>query len=314
MNGFKISPYLQEQVTFIGQMEVYGQSAQTIEKLLRTKISTSQTYRVTDTYGELIEEQIKTDFPALEVAEKDVVYGQLDGSMIFTDSGWQEVKVGRVFRGSDIEKQSQNTERQQIKASQYSAHLGKHTDFIRTFTQSLLPHKKLRKRLVLISDGARWIENWMKQNFPTARVILDYYHVAEHISNLGKLLIPQESKFQEWLSDNKERMLESEIDKVIDSILKLKATKTEEVNKKMKLIRFLDKNRYRMNYKFYRRKGLQIGSGAIEASHRTLIQDRMKKSGQRWSDRGAQNMLNLRVAFKSQRWDIVIDKINVNVA
>lgn len=314
MNGFKISPYLQEQLTFISQLEVYGQASQTVEKLLRTKVSTSQIYRVTDTYGELIEEQVKNNFSTLKVDETDVVYAQLDGSMIFTDNGWQEVKVGRTFRGSDIEKQSQNTERQQIRKSQYTAHLGKHTDFLQTFTKSVLPYKRLRKKLVLISDGARWIENWMKQNFPNARMILDYYHVAKHISDIGKLLIKQESRFHNWLSQNKERLLESEIDKVIDSILKLKATKVEEVDKKMKLIRALNKNRYRMNYKLYRRQGLQIGSGAIEASHRTLVQDRMKKSGQRWSDRGAQNMLNLRVAFKSHRWDIVIRKICQNAA
>ena len=49
----------QEQSTFISQMEVYGQAGQTIEKLLRTKISTSQLYRITDTYGGLIDQKLK---------------------------------------------------------------------------------------------------------------------------------------------------------------------------------------------------------------------------------------------------------------
>ena len=26
------------------------------------------------------------------------VYGMVDGSMLFTDTGWQEVKMGRVFQ------------------------------------------------------------------------------------------------------------------------------------------------------------------------------------------------------------------------
>jgi hypothetical protein len=51
--------------------------------------------------------------------------------------------------------------------------------------------------------------------------------------------------------------------------------------------------------------GWRIGSGAMEASHRTLIQIRMKRSGQRWSDKGAQNILNLRVAYKSNRENII---------
>jgi len=37
----------------------------------------------------------------------------------------------------------------------------------------------------------------------------------------------------------------------------------------------------------------------VEAAHRTLVQARMKRSGQRWSNKGAQNMLTLRVAYKS---------------
>lgn len=60
-----------------------------------------------------------------------------------------------------------------------------------------------------------------------------------------------------------------------------------------------------MDYKRYLQEGLRIGSGAMEAAHRTVIQSRMKRSGQRWSDRGAQNLLNLRVAYKSGKAHLV---------
>lgn len=313
MNGFKISPYLQEQATFISQMEVYGQASQSMEKLLRTKVSTSQVYRITDTYGELISQEVKEDFEVLQVAQDDVVYAQMDGSMIFTDDGWQEVKVGRLFRQSDLGKQSQNTERQRISKSQYVAHLGKHTDFLAVFNEALSPYGKLNKRLVFIADGALWIDKWIKSNYPQARSILDYYHLTQHLAKVGKLLIKQENKFQEWLSQNKAWLLDSQIDQVINAILRLKAEQPKQVDEKIKLMRYINKNRSRIDYKLYRSLGLQIGSGVIEATHRTLVQDRMKKSGQRWSDRGAQNMLNLRVAFKSQRWDMVIDKV-LNIA
>ena len=49
-----------------------------------------------------------------------------------------------------------------------------------------------------------------------------------------------------------------------------------------------------------------IGSGAIESAHRTVVQKRMKQSGQRWSNKGAQNMLNLRVLSMNQQWDKVV--------
>jgi len=313
LNGFKISPYLQEQSTFISQMEVYGQSSKTIEKLLRVEIGSSQLHRITDCYGAEIESEIKSDFQVDELSKEDVVYAQMDGGMIFTDDGWQEVKVGRVFKGSEVIKQSENTERQMINSSQYVAHLGSHIDFLKVLHKAVKGYKKYRKRLVFINDGAVWIDNWIKENFPSAISILDYYHVAEKISGVGKLLLKDSEKHLNWLSEIKGLLLESKVDEVRGRILKLKANTIEEVDVKMKLLRYLNKNEKRIDYKLYRRKGLAIGSGAIEASHRTVVQSRMKKSGQRWSNQGAQNMLNLRVAFKSERWDILIDKIK-NVA
>jgi hypothetical protein len=50
-----------------------------------------------------------------------------------------------------------------------------------------------------------------------------------------------------------------------------------------------------------------IGSGAIESAHRTVVQKRMKQSGQRWTVEGAQNMLNLRVTRKNLQWAKIIE-------
>ena len=58
---------------------------------------------------------------------------------------------------------------------------------------------------------------------------------------------------------------------------------------------YLASNQDRMDYKAYRKQGLLIGSGAIESAHRTVMQRRLKRSGQRWSIKGTQRVLNLRV-------------------
>ena len=54
-----------------------------------------------------------------------------------------------------------------------------------------------------------------------------------------------------------------------------------------------------------------IGSGAIESAHRTVIQKRMKQSGQRWSFKGATNMLRLRVFSMNRQWAKVIDFLKI---
>ena len=42
-------------------------------------------------------------------------------------------------------------------------------------------------------------------------------------------------------------------------------------------------------------------SGAIESANREVIQQRLKLSGQRWTPLGLQQVVNLRVAYKSGR-------------
>ena len=37
----------------------------------------------------------------------------------------------------------------------------------------------------------------------------------------------------------------------------------------------------------------------------TLLQVRMKRSGQRWSDEGCDKMIKLRVALRSQKFDLI---------
>ena len=59
----------------------------------------------------------------------------------------------------------------------------------------------------------------------------------------------------------------------------------------------------------FKDKGLLIGSGAIEAAHRNVIQKRLKLSGQRWTVKGAQQVANLRVCEKSNDWDKVVSLI-----
>jgi hypothetical protein len=69
-----------------------------------------------------------------------------------------------------------------------------------------------------------------------------------------------------------------------------------------------------MNYQEYAKIGCGIiGSGAIESAHRTLIQKRMKQSGQRWSCKGTQHLLNIRVVRKNNDWNKIIDLTEANL-
>ena len=75
----------------------------------------------------------------------------------------------------------------------------------------------------------------------------------------------------------------------------------------MQVIRYCSRNRKRMRYADFRGRGLPIGSGVVEAACKCIVNARLKRSGMRWSQDGAQNVLNLRVRVQSREWDCFWD-------
>ena len=66
---------------------------------------------------------------------------------------------------------------------------------------------------------------------------------------------------------------------------------------------FFANNAHMMTYADFRRRGLPIGSGNVEAACKTLIKQRLCQSGMRWSSEGGQAILDPRTYIKSGRWD-----------
>jgi hypothetical protein len=146
------------------------------------------------------------------------------------------------------------------------------------------------------------MRNWMTATYPKADQILDFFHVCEHLGEFAKDVVSKVRKNHRlWFDRQKDDIRKGQILKVIHRIKTLPIESKIDQAKRRKLLKYFKDNTYRMAYHTYRQAGLMIGSGPIEAAHRTVVQKRMKLSGQRWSDNGAQPMLNLRCAFKSGR-------------
>ena len=62
-------------------------------------------------------------------------------------------------------------------------------------------------------------------------------------------------------------------------------------------------NRHRMGYADAKARGLPIGSGVVEAACKTLVTERLERSGMRWSPRGGQAILTLRSLVQTRRFD-----------
>ena len=57
-----------------------------------------------------------------------------------------------------------------------------------------------------------------------------------------------------------------------------------------------------MHYAEYLRLNLPIASGVMEASCKTLVTQRLKRSGMTWTNPGGQAILTLRSLIQSNRW------------
>jgi len=85
----------------------------------------------------------------------------------------------------------------------------------------------------------------------------------------------------------------------------------DSLEKRQALVTYLENNSSRMTYKTFSEKGYLIGWGAMEAAHRNVIQQRMKRSGQRWTIQGGQQVLNLRTKYLSNQWNSVIKHVRL---
>lgn len=312
LHGFQISPYMQERMAYVGQSDVYSEGNELIGKLLRIELNPMQVYRVTDKIGSLSEGVIDAgSLSCLDIKDTDIVYAQADGAMVLTrEQGWQEVKTGRIFKHSDILEVS--TKRKELKNSIYVSNLGHYNGFLEKFEPLADSLEHLGERLVFISDGASWLRNWTRGSYPKATHILDIFHASQRLSQALNVLCKDERKrkaqFELWRSMLREQGIFTLIECVKASFRQEKLTETQQESK-AKLLNYLDNNAFRMDYPAYIKRGLAIGSGAIESAQRTVLQKRLKRAGQRWSEKGVDNMLNLRVAQLSKKWDNVIQII-----
>ena len=153
--------------------------------------------------------------------------------------------------------------------------------------------------VVVLGDGARWIWNLADFYFPEACHIVDLYHAREHLHALIKILSPPGETASEWFAF----LEEGNIEKLIESMSKVLPLDENNRSQAKTEVEYFKTNACRMRYAEYRKKNFFVGSGVIEAGCKNIIASRMKKSGARWSIRGANSIIALRCCLASSRFE-----------
>jgi hypothetical protein len=173
------------------------------------------------------------------------------------------------------------------------------------------------------TDGATWM--WGRLDWVIKRVGLsaeqvskglDWCHAVHHIGlALGLILKEDErkrtlKKMKKWLKSGSWR-------KVVDELLTLAGgTDLTEESAVWTEISYLDRHGLEghLDYATYRRRGLPLGSGAIESAIRRVINLRLKGNSIFWGEENAEAMLVLRGLVLSGRWNDVFAKITESLS
>lgn len=137
----------------------------------------------------------------------------------------------------------------------------------------------------------------MKELFPTARQVLDYYHCSKHVHEIALAQwseMPQ--KALEWVEAMMAQLFLGEVESVLGSLKQIKASGKEAQKAINRLWQYLKRNQDRVKYGAYRKGGYPIGSGAIESAHRFICHVRLKRPGAWWYMKRDNGMLALRCA------------------
>jgi hypothetical protein len=212
----------------------------------------------------------------------------------------REVKVGTIFTHRQPSQPDQRPERD-YGSTTYLAAIVPASQFGTLLRAEALRRGIARARVVVfLGDGAVWVWKLARLNFPNAVCILDYYHACEHLMRLAEALYGEGSalvkkRFRQW----RKALLK---DKIAQVIAQAKADLPSQVPSRTlakKQIAYFERNRSRMLYQTFRQAGYFIGSGVVEAGCKTVVGQRLKLSGMRWSRQGASHLLTVRCALLS---------------
>lgn len=215
----------------------------------------------------------------------------------------REVKLGCIFTQHHVDEEGRPW--RDLDSTSYVGGFEKAGDFGQRIQREAVRRKVFQApKLIFIGDGALWIWELARRLFPQAIQILDFYHASEHLQLLAEALEPTDAgAVQATLQRWQECLRQDQFDQIIaEAIAQIphQGPRRKAANRQLA---YLETNRQRMQYGSFQKRGWFIGSGVIEAGCKTVIGQRLKQSGMFWSVPGAQNILSLRCATASHRFD-----------
>ncbi len=219
---------------------------------------------------------------------------QADGS-----ARTREAKLGCVFTQVGLDKEGRP--QRDPDSTTYVGAIESSTLFgWRMYAEALRRGLAEAKTVIALTDGARYNRTIIQTHFPQAIHIVDLFHAYEHLTAMAQTLWGPETKAPKSWRDLLE---EGEIAQLVRKAGQRLPASAKSKKSLRKELGYFEHNAWQMRYAEFRKKKFFVGSGVAEAGCRTVIGERLKNSGMRWSVRGANAIIALRCCFMSDRFE-----------
>jgi hypothetical protein len=167
------------------------------------------------------------------------------------------------------------------------------------------------KRIQLVFDGDRVLEQYAREFFPKATITLDVIHATEYLWKAGRSFYREGSKqLAAWVAEQKDRLYAGKIKAILRDLRReldaLAKTGPGNKGKRARLsgaIRYLAARVKLMNYRELLDQDLEISSGPVEGAVRYVIGQRFDAAGMRWITERSEALLQLRCIEINEQWD-----------
>jgi hypothetical protein len=320
-----LSPGLARVACRLGIEDSFGEAADALEETLRIDVAREATRRITEGIGRVAEaaEQAamaraqagRDPFPPEEVRALPAGAGllvEVDGAQVHLDDDWHEAKVGLAAPLGPTTTTDPDTGRETLVTGPpgYCAGFeGAEAFWWRAYIAACrqgLGRGGLAL-IVVLGDGAEWIWHYAARFLAIGDAevveIVDIYHAWEHLGTVATAVFgPGSPAALAWLEPLKGLLLEQGAAPILAALADLAPADPPAAEEVRKALGYFTTHQARLDYPRFVARLLPIGSGAVESACKTLIEEREKGAGMRWTKADAQAVASLRALWRSGRW------------
>ena len=321
------SPGVRRMLALVGsECSSFERGREQMDLLAGLEVTAKAVERVTESIGadiarreqETIRQAMQLELPMVVGQPIPAMYVQMDGTGVPVvpketegrmgkgedgKAHTRDAKLGCVFTQTSTDAEGWPVRDEE--STTYTGAIETAAEFSgRIYTEAFQRGWSRAEKKVVMGDGAEWIWNIRQEQFPGAIEIVDLFHARQHLWELGAKLHPiDEATKRRWVMAHQHLLDDGKIEQLVAKLRALPGDGPKLTESIQKEANYFEGNAARMRYPEFRRQGLFVGTGVIEAGCKTLIGGRLKRSGMFWTVRGANAVIALRCCRHSREFN-----------